>query len=611
MKPESNVSHSKFSAKSVKTSRWLLKWGRPKTAKKVDILEDKVLKGTEKFVLGRWQKIREVRTQIIIWCSLVLTLLLALILQVVFSQRGYRSIAMVGGGTYREGVVGEVKSLNPLYASSEGEKSIVQLVFSRLLQYDLTGNLKNDLAKSVTVSDDGLTYTVSIRNDVKWHDGHPLTAKDIKFTIDIMKNPTVNSSLGTMWRGIKVEQIGDYSLEFVLPAPYSPFRLALNFAVLPEHILSQVELARLREAEFSSAPIGSGPMKFQSLRTVSTAHGGKQVLHLTTNSDYYGDKPQLDRFELHAFPNNQGLSESIRNHEINAAANVAYQEIIHQRGWIFQASNTQNGIFAFFNNDRVFLKSTEVRQALRAALDLAAIRNEFSLSYGSFQPLDYPILPSQIAKLADEAKSWLDLERASSNLQKHGYILRDGLWCDTANQPIKLSVVTVKNTEYAKLAELLVAAWQKFGISAELTMVDLTDPNVDFVRSYLQSRDYDVLVYEIELGSDPDQFAYWHSSQKFANGLNLANYSNATVDTLLATARSNSELDLRQAKYRSFVDYWLSEAPAIGLARSRYGYAINETTQAFRMGSVLASSQSRFFDLGNFLVEQSLVYSTP
>lgn len=611
MKPKADKVNKKSLAKSIKVGRWFPNWSRPKVTKTVDDLEKKVLKGTEKFVLDRWQKIREVRTQIIIWCSLVLTILLAVILQVIFSQRGYRTMAMVGGGTYREGVVGEIKSLNPLYATSESEKAAVQMMFSRLLQYDLTGNLKNDLAKSITVSGDGLIYSVAIRNDVSWHDGEPLTAKDVKFTVDLMKSSSVNSSLGSMWRGIKVKQIGDYSLEFMLPAAYSPFRSALNFAILPEHILSQVELARLREAEFSFAPIGSGPMKFQSLRTAASAHGGKQILHLATNSGYYAERPQIDRFELHIFQNNDGLYESVRSHEIDAAAGIAYQKIISQRGWISQDSNTQNGVFAFFNVDRSFLKQVDARSALRSAIDLKSIRSEFNSEQGSFQALDWPILSSHIGKTEVEPRNWLNRDQATAALQKHGYILRDGLWHESSGQPVKLSVVTVKHATYAKLAQLLADSWRDFGFDVELIEVDLTDQNTDFVRSYLQSRDYDVLVYEIGLGSDPDQFVYWHSSQKFANGLNLANYSNTTVDVLLATARTSSDLDLRQAKYQSFVEHWLNDVPAIGLVRSRFSYVVNDSTQTFRAGSVLASPQSRYFDLGNFLVEQNLVYTTP
>ena len=80
---------------------------------------------------------------------------------------------------------------------------------------------------------------------------------------------------------------------------------------------------------------------------------------------------------------------------------------------------------------------------------------------------------------------------------------------------------------------------------------------------------------------------------------------------LLATARSSGDIDLRKAKYQSFVEYWLNDVPAIGLVRSKYGYAINDSTQTFRSGSVLSSPQSRFFDLGNFLVEQNFIYTTP
>jgi ABC-type transport system substrate-binding protein len=127
----------------------------------------------------------------------------------------------------------------------------------------------------------------------------------------------------------------------------------------------------------------------------------------------------------------------------------------------------------------------------------------------------------------------------------------------------------------------------------------------------LQPRDYDVLVYEIELGSDPDQFVYWHSSQKLVSGLNFSNYSNANVDEVLATARGKAEPALRQAKYKTFINEWINDAPAIGLIQSNLNYAVMNGTSVFSSKDVFVNQEARFNQLSDFSVNQASVYTTP
>ena len=595
---------------SKQTTFWS-KSGRLKFLRRVNKIEKNVVRGADRFVFKRWQRIRKVRNQIIIWCLLVATILLAVGLQIYFSQTGYRVLTMVSGGTYREGVVGKINSLNPLYATTEAEKSASYLIFSRLFDYDSNGGLKNDLAKSLSVSADGLTYTVNIRNDVLWHDGKKLTAKDIKFTVDLLQNPNVKTSFGNAWRGIKVAQVGDYSIEFTLPAVYAPFRSALTFAILPEHILGRVEPSSLREIDFSTAPVGSGILRYQILRTASAGGENKQVLHLVPNEDYYQARSQLDRFELHAFVNFTDLYNAVRNNEISAASDVTFSEMKKYHDWQFHQSALQNGVFAFFNNDRELIKKTDIRLALRESLDLAKLRSDFAGQNGSWLPLDSPVLANLLDESPAEPKNWLNLNSAAAHLVKAGYNLVDGKWLDANSNQLTLDLVTVKDAKYADLALHLAESWRQFGLAVNLEMVDLTNRNTDFVRGYLQPRNYDVLVYEVALGTDPDQFAYWHSSQKFGNGLNQANYANTLADSLLSTARTSNDIVLRRAKYHKFIEQWQNDVPAIGLVQASYGYATSGNVKTFTARKALAVAEARYNEVSDFLVNYRLVYTTP
>lgn len=611
MKSKQTVKKPVKSQSNGDKSPFWFKFDSRKLSKKVDNLEKSVIKGAQKFVVRKWQKVRQARNQIVIWCSLVLTLLLAVGLQIFFSQNTYRTLAMVAGGTYREGVVGEIKTLNPIYATTEAERAAGQLIFSRLYNYDTAGKLKGDLAKSVIVSDDGLVYSVTIHENIKWHDGEPLTAKDVKFTLGLIKNPLVKSSLGDMWNNIAVKQISDYSLEFTLPVAYGPFLTALNFPVLPEHILGQEEAVSLRESNFSNEPVGSGPMKAQSLRSVVLGDNQKQVLHLAVNELYYRAKSQLNRLELHAFADEEDLYRAIENQEINAAAGVTKPNIAGYKDWLYQESELSNGVFAFFNNDRNVLNSSNVRRALRQALDLRSIRSQFNERAGNFRVLDYPLLAEQMGVDKLKPQDWYNPEAAKQVLISQGWSLMEEGWVNSEGRPLELAMVVVKDADYSSLAEMLAQNWRNFGIKVELEVVDLTAPNVDFVRGVLQSRNYDVLVYEIGLGADPDQFAYWHSSQKSANGLNLSNYSNTVSDTLLSTARSQNDLVLRRAKYQSFVDQWLADAPAIGLVQSNFGYAVHKDVQTFDPSVQLVTPTARYHDIDRFMANRRLVYTTP
>src|SRR5690606_16960206 len=140
------------------------------------------------------------------------------------------------GGTYAEAVTGQIDTLNPLYASTEAEVSVSRLLFSSLYTFDTAGKLSESLAQSMDVDESGKIYTVKIRSDVIWHDGRELTAKDVAFTINLIKKPATMSPLRINWQDVEVRVIDDTTVEFRLPALYAAFPHALTFAVLPSHI---------------------------------------------------------------------------------------------------------------------------------------------------------------------------------------------------------------------------------------------------------------------------------------------------------------------------------------------------------------------------------------
>jgi peptide/nickel transport system substrate-binding protein len=142
-------------------------------------------------------------------------------------------------------------------------------------------------------------------------------------------------------------------------------------------------------------------------------------------------------------------------------------------------------------------------------------------------------------------------------------------------------------------------------------VVDINDPSVNFVQNILQPRNYDVLLYELSIGADPDVYAYWHSSQIGTRGYNFSNYANGIADDALSSARSRLEPDLRNAKYKAFAQQWLDDVPAIGLYQAVAEYVYNKNIQSIDADAHLVTPYGRFSNILWWSVEQRQVYKTP
>ena len=142
---------------------------------------DKVGKHFSDNFISRIRNIHEVRLWVIEWVLLMVVVFLFAIVQIMWYGNSYQTDAFVRGGNYTEAVLGEVNSMNPLYASTSAEKTLGRLLFANLVSPDATGHLKGDLAKSVKMDDSGKVWTVRLRDNIYWSDGEPIVADDIVY----------------------------------------------------------------------------------------------------------------------------------------------------------------------------------------------------------------------------------------------------------------------------------------------------------------------------------------------------------------------------------------------------------------------------------------------
>lgn len=580
-----------------------------KISKRVKKAEGATVRHAHKFILTRLDSVRSARRHIIVWLLLVGVMISSVGVQFMWFQRTYQTSAASVGGTYAEASLGPIDTLNPLFASSSAEIAASRLLFSSLYTYDNTGHLHGDLAERMTTDATNTVYTVKIRSGVKWHDGSLLTAKDVAFTVNLIKNPQTRSSLRVNWQDVAVKAIDDSTVQFTLPAVYAAFPHALTFAVLPQHILGSIAAGAIRENNFSRAPVGSGPFSFKLLQTANTSSRQHKIVQMTAFEDYYKGMPMLNRFEVHAYGRQDDIMQALRTGEVSAASDLSGENAsrVDTHNYQVTAQSVNSGVYALFNNTTPILKDKAVRQALRLATDTAAIRAKLGVNAPA---LDLPFINGQLTGSDVPHAPAPDAKKAAALLDAAGWTLSSGVR-KKGGQTLTLAVTTIKNPQFEKALETLVGQWRNIGVVVKTNVIDTTDPASNFVQSTLQGRNYDVLLYELFIGADPDVYAYWNSSQIGTSGYNFSNYVNKAADASLASARSRLEPELRNAKYKVFAKQWLDDAPAIGLYQSVVEYVSNRHVRSIDPTAQLVSAQDRYSNVLYWSVNQNSVYKTP
>ncbi len=213
-------------------------------------------------------------------------------------------------------------------------------------------------------------------------------------------------------------------------------------------------------------------------------------------------------------------------------------------------------------------------------------------------------VPAPIAN--DDIKAKALLDQAGWKLPA-GQTIRQ----NAAGQQLELNIVTVKDATYEKVLERLSGQWRDLGFKVNTDVKDSSSATQDFVQTTLQPRSYDVLLYKLVIGVDPDVYAYWHSSQATRLGYNFSNYRSSASDDALSSARVRSEPALRNEKYKAFAEQWQKDAPAIGLYQSVMQYVYRPSVSPDITAKGIPSEIDRYSNVRYWSAEQIPVYKTP
>lgn len=544
--------------------------------------------------LKRLSHVKNIRLLVLEWALLVVALILLASAQAFWFGESYAVDSYIDGGTYIEATVGRVNSMNPLFATTTSEKVLSKLMFATLTYDDYSGHLGPGLAEKIRYSDDGKTWRIHLREGLTWSDGEPITNEDVLFTIDLIQNPAVSTIYTANLEGVKVNEEEDGDIVFKLSSAYADFASALNFPIVPKHVLKDAPLKTLVEANFSTMPVTSGAFSFNATQN-TTSNNDERVIYLTANPNYYLGKPVVNSFAVHVYNSDEDVASALNSNSVTGTAELEGKDInmVATGSYLKRLSPVNAGVFVFFNTSRSTLSSPNNRRAIRQGLNIADIR----AAAPDTVPLDYPILKSQMELENYPSIPSYNLEEAK---QKIAEIAGD--------EKLHLEIATVDSGYLPEVSEKIAENLRELGIEASVTPYAESQ---EFVANVISKRNYDILVYEIELGADPDPLAYYHSSQAKASGLNLSNYRNTLVDDLLVGARETTDNTLRARKYEKFLEYWATDVPAIGLYQANMTYIYNKNVQTYNESNILVNDIDRFLDVEDWAVTKGIKNQTP
>lgn len=435
--------------------------------------------------------------------------------------------------------------LNPLF--SEDHDEAIGLIFSGLTRFDEDMKLQGDLAKSWSVSKDGLTYNFELRRDVLWHDGMKFSAKDVAFTLESLQDSKINSPLQANFEAIKdIKIIDDFHITITLKTPFPPFLDALSVGILPFHLL---ERENLNTTTFNQKPIGTGAFKFSGWKK-------GQYISLVANENYHLGKVQSPKLILKHISDPNISALELKNGSVDVAL-VGFEMVSHfsadkNFSVLIEKSADYRALMYNFNNP--LFKSKEFRQALNYAVDREMIVQKLLHSLGSVahHPLQNSWAnPKNIDRIEYNPKKARDiLERAGWHKNAKGVLEKNGTEASfdmyaMSNDPLRVALVKLLSSEFAKLG-IKTNIYAKPAGSFDYTKVD------SFLVGWGTPLDPDLHTYRVFESSQGDIWNFGH-------------YKNNKVDESLKMARNTLDSAKRKAHYAEFIKEIQNDPPFLFL----------------------------------------------
>lgn len=417
-----------------------------------------------------------------------------------------------------------------------------------------------DLAESWSVSPDGLVWTFKLRRNVKWHDGQPFTAEDVKFTMDLILEPKTGSrwrSNLTSVRDIKVT--GPNEVQFVLKEPFSPLAVFLgyNMGIVPKHILQGQDVNNF-PSFVKQRPVGTGPFKVQEVRAGS---------HVTVvaNPDFYLGRPKIDAITFKIIPDQNVQIAQLRTGELNFVWIEPFnlKALEGQPGIVINEGNQINFYYLSLNKNNPLFQDRKVRLALTLGINRQALVS--GIMAGKAKLASHPWNPFLRDYYAETEEFPYDPQRARTLLAEAGWKPGASGVLEKDGKPFRFLLTTLKgNPSFEQIGVLAQQYYKNLGLDPQLEAAEFSV----FIRDRRDNRTgpnaSQMLVHFWVTPPTPDLYNYYGCAAK-DSGNNTGAYCNAAADRLFVEGRSATSVGRQKDLYTRLQRMFTEDVPEVPL----------------------------------------------
>ena len=447
----------------------------------------------------------------------------------------------------------EVAGLSPSDAGPTVQYAMISNIHDGLLGVTPNYELEPQLAESYEVSEDGLTYTFNLRQDVVFHDGSPFTAEDVKYSIDFYSDEETGSSLAGEYAGMEsVETPDDYTVVVNMEEPNASF---LPFA-MTNFIVPSDYHAEVGEDVYRTQPIGTGP--FRLVEWIPA-----EYTLLEANEDYFLGRPSLDTLRQDVVPEDSVRAIALETGEAHYATwplLVIDSERLRDSGEGYTVyASPANSVKHFpLNNNHPILGDVQVRKAMMHALDRQRIIDD--LWEGAAEIADTNLTPASPYHTTEGITTYeYDPELAMQMLEEAGWVDEDGDGVrEKDGEPFTFTCTTITGDQARRpIAELAQQFFADVGIDMQLE-----EAPVSSILDGLRAGEIDCSLFNWTYGSATDPEA---DTLRSTGANNWSNFENERVDELLALGLQEADPEARAPYYAEVQQIVSEEVPFLYL----------------------------------------------
>jgi peptide/nickel transport system substrate-binding protein len=510
------------------------------------------------------------------------------------------------GGEIHEGIVGSPRFINPVLAISQSDLDMTALVYSGLLKTDVDGNIVPDLAQSYGVSEDLLTYTLVLKEDISFHDGTAVTVEDVLYTVALVQDDKLGSPKKIQWEGVGIKKIDENTVAFTLKQPYPEFLKILSLGILPKHIWKDLSVEAISLSDYNLSPVGAGPYK---ITNIEKKGGIPNTYLLSAFSDYALGRPYIDSVTINVYPNSDELFKDLEKRSITNVCALSPQKAssLQDASDLSIVRTPLPRVYGVFWNQskNPALVDVNVRKALSLSIDKKHIITESLYGFGIPADSPLPFIFTQNKAIGNGVQ----LEEAATLLEKSGYTKNTvtGFFEKTPGNSSTELTVTLTSTgnlaEFEKTAQILKESWEKLGVRTTIELYELGDLN----QKIIKERGYSALLYGTVIQTNADLYAFWHSSQIKEPGLNLSGYANTKVDAALEKLRSENDPEVLAETYKTISDEFTTDSPAAFIYSPEFIY-ITDKKINLPVFQTLINPEDRFENINRWYIKKENIY---